>query len=161
MKTLVTITALAASILALAPAAARARTATTGFGPRVGYTRDVSLDQIHFGGQAWIADLFGNTIVILPSVEFGLGAGATLLAINGDVVYEFTEFAQNDWSFYAGAGLALNRYDSEASGGTEFGLNALGGATRKLPGNKVAFGELRLGIEDSPDVKLTFGLTFF
>jgi hypothetical protein len=157
MKTLATITALTALALAAAPAGA----ATTSFGPRIGYTHDNGLNQIHFGGQAWIADLFTNTIVILPSLELGLGDGATILAINGDVVYEFTEFAQNDWGFYAGAGLALNRYDVGDYGDTEFGLNFLGGATRKLAGNKAAFGELRLGIEDSPDIKLTFGLIFF
>jgi hypothetical protein len=157
MKTLATIITLALLPLAVVPVAA----ATTGFGPRLGYTHDSGLDQIHFGGQAWIADLFANTIVILPSLELGVGDGATLLALNGDVVYEFTEFAKDPWGFYAGAGLALNRFDADGVGNTDFGLNLLGGATRKLGGNKVAFGEFRLGLEDSPDFKLTFGLNFF
>jgi hypothetical protein len=157
MKTLTTLAALAVLALAVVPAGA----ATTSFGPRVGYTHDSGLDQFHFGGQAWIADVFANTIVILPSVELGVGDGATLLAINGDFVYEFTEFAQNDWGFYAGAGLALNRWDIGDYSNTDFGLNVLGGVTRKLAGSKTAFGEFRFGLEDSPDFKLTFGLNFF
>jgi hypothetical protein len=157
MKTLTTIAALA--VLTLAAAAAGA--ATTSFGPRVGYTHDSGLDQFHFGGQAWIADVFTNTIVILPSVELGVGNDVTLLAINGDFVYEFTEFAQNDWGFYAGAGLALNRWDVGDASDTDLGLNILGGVTRKLAGSKTAFGEFRLGLEDSPDFKLTVGLNFF
>jgi len=157
MKTLATILTLATLAGAATPAAA----ATTGFGPRVGYTHDDNLDQLHFGGQAWIADLFTNTIVVLPSLELGVGDGATILAVNGDVVYEFTEFAQAPWSFYAGAGLALNRYEVDEFDDTEFGLNLLGGATRALGGGKVAFGEFRLGLEDSPDIKLTFGLNVF
>jgi hypothetical protein len=157
MKMFATIAAAMSLILVASTAGA----ATVGFGPRVGYTHDSNLDQMHFGGQAWIADLFTNTIVILPSLELGVGDGATLLAINGDAVYEFTEFAQQSWGFYAGAGLALNRYDIGDYDNTDFGLNLLGGATYRLVGNRVAFGEFRLGLEDSPDFKLTLGLNFF
>jgi hypothetical protein len=157
MKFLATISTLALVTLAVVPAEA----SYLGFGPRLGYTHDDSVDQVHFGGQVWIGDLFTSPIVVLPSLELGLGGDATILAINGDVVYEFTEFEQDLWGFYAGAGLAFNRYDIDEFDDTSVGLNILGGATHKLSGGKVAFGEFRLGIEDSPDFKLTFGLNVF
>lgn len=157
MKYLATVTA----FMTLACLATPASAAYVGFGPRVGYTHDDSVDQIHFGGQAWIAELLTSPLVVLPSLELGLGGDATILSFNGDVVYEFTEFEQDLWGFYAGAGLAFNRYDIDEFDDSSFGLNILGGATRKLDGGKVAFGEFRLGIEDSPDFKLTLGLNFF
>ncbi len=154
MKTSLTLTIL----LLVADTAAAAG---VGYGPRLGYTHDSGLDQAHVGGQAVIGD-FGMNVVVIPSVEVGFGSESTLLAINGDVVYDFTEFATNRWGFYAGLGLAFNRWDLPHATSTDIGMNAVIGTTWTLPNlRNEFFGELRLGLEDSPDFKLTVGVNVF
>lgn len=155
MKSAATIVALVTVLIASAAGAA-----VVGFGPRMGLTVDEGYDQFHFGGQAWLLEVFPPPLVLLPSLEIGVGSGVTLVALNGDVVYEFTELAKNDWGFYAGAGLSLNRINNDESE-TRFGLNVLAGATYRLAPTRTAFGEFRFGVEDNPDFKLTFGLNFF
>jgi hypothetical protein len=148
--------------LAVILGATAATGAVVNYGPRLGYTHDDAFDQVHLGGQAWIRDLIDPNVVLLPSVELGFGDDATVFALNGDVVYEFTELAQDPWSFYAGGGLGFIRWDSGDFDDTDIGLNLVGGATYDLAGGtRELFGELRLGVEDTPDLKLTFGLNFY
>ena len=140
---------------------ATADAAGMGYGPRIGYTHDAGLDQVHVGGQALIGD-FGTNLVVIPSLEVGFGSDMTLLALNGDVVYDFTELATATWGFYAGLGLAFNRWNYDTGNHNDVGMNAVVGTTWSLPsGRNEAFGELRIGIEDSPDFKLTFGVNVF
>jgi len=157
MKKILLLTAITLCLLTAATAAA----ARPGLGPRVGWTHDSGLDQFHFGGQAVFTEVLTN-VRIMPNVELGLGDGWTILAINGDLVYDATELATGNWGFYAGGGLALNRFDHDFGDSTEFGLNLLLGTTYRMGlGGREAFLELRFGLEDSPDLKLTLGLTFF
>lgn len=148
--------------LILAVLALTACTATAGdlaFGPRAGYTHDDYVDQFHFGGHVQLPDLTAN-VRIVPSIELGVGDG-TLLAVNGDVVYEFTELATSQWSFYAGGGPTLSRFEKDGYDSTDFALNLVLGTTFDLAPAREFFGEFRIGLEDAPDMKFTVGLTFF
>jgi len=140
---------------------AMAGTATAGaaFGPRLGYTHDTNLDQFHFGGHAVFANITSN-LHIIPSVEVGVGDG-TLLGINGDVVYEFTELASGKWSFYAGGGPTLTYFTMDNYDSTDFALSLVAGLTFDVAETRELFAEARFGIEDAPALKLTLGMTFF
>ena len=129
------------------------------FGPRIGYTHDSGLDQFHFGGHVVIPHLTTNLHVV-PSVEIGVGDG-TLAALNGDLVYEFTELASGRWSFYAGGGPVLTYYTRDGFDSTDFALNLVGGVTFEVGATRELLGEVRVGLEDAPNIKLTLGLTFF
>ncbi len=138
--------------------AAGAAAGDVAFGPRLGYTSSGSLDQVHLGGHAEVGRL-GTNLVILPSLEIGSGDG-TLIAVNGDVVYDFTELAVGPWGMYAGGGPVLTRYDGDGADSTDFALGIVVGGTHDIRADRHLFGEIRLGLEDAPDLKLTLGLTF-
>ena len=100
-----------------------------------------------------------------PGIELGFGDDITLLAINGDLIYEFTELETVEWGFYVGGSLSLYHasFDSGLGGGseTDVGLTAVGGVKRKMLNGNDLFVELRLNIIDSPDFKFTVGITLF
>ena len=147
-------------ILAMLALTAGAATAgSPAFGPRVGYTNDNDIDQLHFGGHVRLPDLTSN-VRIVPSIELGVGDG-TLLAANGDVIYEFTELATSQWSFYAGGGPTLSRFEKDGHDSTDFALSLVIGTTFDVAPAREFFGEIRIGLEDAPDMKFTVGLTFF
>ena len=126
-----------------------------------GYTGDSDYKQWFVGGQLEVADLLPRT-TLTPNIEIGFGDNITILALNLDLFYDFTELATHDWSFYAGAGVALNHFnpqDSDAN--TQFGLNIAGGVGYMLTSGNKLFGELRFGLEDSPDFKLALGFTWY
>ena len=129
------------------------------WGPRVGYTNDSNLDQFHFGGHLIVQHLTTNLHVV-PSLEVGVGDG-TLLAVNGDLIYEFTELASGKWSFYAGGGPVLTYFTRSGFDSTDFALNLVAGSTFDVGATKELLGEVRIGLEDAPTLKLTLGLTFF
>ncbi|MFO7652825.1 MAG: hypothetical protein R6X25_03280 [Candidatus Krumholzibacteriia bacterium] len=155
-KCLVSILLASAVIIAGQAAAAPA----IPLGARLGYTHDDGLDQFHVGGHARVAE-FTRNVFLQPSVELGFGDDATLLAFNGDLFYDFTEFATSQWTFYAGGGIVLSYFERGGFDDWNFGLDLAGGAGYHVsPGTRV-FGEIRIGLEDTPDLKLTAGVTFF
>jgi hypothetical protein len=149
------------TVLALLALAAGPQAFAFEIAPRIGYTSDENFDQIHIGGHVELAQpVLG--LSFRPGIEVGFGDDVTFIAINGDMVYTFPELATADWSFYAGGGLALNIIKADGGGDNEdLGLNAVGGIVKSLESGNDLFFELRLGVEDSPDVKLTLGLTLF
>lgn len=129
-------------------------------GLRAGYTSWENLGQIHMGGHAKIAEIFPNWDLI-PNVELGLGDNVTLVTLNGDLVYNFTELLDKPWGFYAGGELGLNIADTERNTNTDLGISGLAGFSYdRYNGNQVIM-EMKFGILDSPGFKLTFGYTFF
>lgn len=150
--------AVAVVFITVAIATTGAAAADLGFGPRLGYTSSGNLDQFHFGGHVEVLRLTPN-LQLIPSLEIGSGDG-TLIALNGDVLYEFTELADGPWSFYGGGGPVLSRYDHGRFDSTDFALNLVAGVTHSTRADRHWFGELRLGLEDAPDLKFTVGLTF-
>ena len=128
-------------------------------GLRLGYTHDSNLDQLHFGGHVTVYKLSPN-VRITPSFEIGIGDG-TLLALNGDVFYDFTELATKRWGYYAGGGPLLSRFSRSRRSSTDFALNLAAGVTRELKPSRTIFAEVRLGLEDAPILKITAGVNFF
>lgn len=130
-------------------------------GPRVGYTHWNGINQMHFGGHAKLGELFPN-VELTPSLEMGFSSGYTIVTLNGDLAYKFTELTSTPYELYGGGSLSLNYLDHDLlAGNMDLGLSALLGATRKLSSGDEVLGEIRLGILDSPGFKLTFGYTFF
>lgn len=129
-------------------------------GLRAGYTKWDDLNQIHVGGHAKLGDLFPN-IAFTPSLEVGFGDGATVVTVNGDIYYRATELIAKPWGLYGGGSLSFNWVDVDAGSNTDLGLSLLLGTTYELSNSNELMAELRFGILDSPDFKLTFGYTFF
>jgi hypothetical protein len=55
----------------------------------------------------------------------------------------------------------VNWVDAGPDSDTKLGLSVLAGTTRPLANGNELLGEIRFGLLDSPDFKLTFGYTFF
>ncbi len=97
-----------------------------------------------------------------PNVEAGLGGKATVITINGDLAYSFTEFVVQPWNLYGGGSLSFNSFNPDGgSPDTDIGLSALLGLERTLANDDELMFEIRLGLLDSPDVKFTLGYTLF
>lgn len=142
-------------------AAAPAQALDIPLGPRVGYTHWDGINQMHFGGHAKLGELFPN-VELNPGIEMGFGAGFTIITINGDLVYKFTELTTSPYGLYGGGSLSLNYLDHDLlDGNMDLGLSALIGSTHEMSNGDEILGEIRLGILDSPGFKLTFGYTFF
>ncbi len=132
-----------------------------GWGPRLGLT--VTPDQVHLGLHADFGD-FAPRVRFQPNVELGFGDHERVGAINAEAFYRFLPDGDL-WNPYLGGGLGLNlvsfsgegfHHDSE----TDLGLNLLGGVEKEImPGNRV-FAEMKVGLVDSPDLKITAGWTF-
>ena len=130
-------------------------------GPRVRYTSFDGISQMHFGAHAKLSDLFPN-VQFTPNIEMGFGDDLTLVTLQGDLSYRFTELVSFPWELYGGGCLALN-YLKPANFDSDFqlGLSALAGISKALNNGDELLLETRFGILDSPDFKLTLGYTFF
>jgi hypothetical protein len=131
-------------------------------GIRYGLTFDP--DQFHVGIHSVLAEPFPN-IAFTPNLEIGLGDHLTVIAFNAELIYPAERSAYRSWRAYVGGGLGLNHYDWDSErrhddSRNDIGLNILGGMSRTLRSGNEIFFELKLGLEDSPDVKLTSGFTF-
>ncbi|MFO7608008.1 MAG: hypothetical protein R6X35_02245 [Candidatus Krumholzibacteriia bacterium] len=152
-----------APVLAIALAlaiAAPAHAERPPLGLRAGYTSWESIHQFHFGGHAKLGDVFPN-VALVPGLEVGLGDNVTIITANGDMVYRVTEMTEAPWGPYIGGSLSFNFVDTDAGSDSDLGLSAVGGTTYQLDNGNEVFGELRLGIMDSPGLKITAGYTFF
>jgi hypothetical protein len=148
-------------ILFIAAGAGRSDAAMPPLGVRAGYTSWESINQFHFGGHAKLGDLFPN-VALTPNLELGFGDSATVVAVNGDLVYRFTELANAPWGPYAGGCLSFIFVDRNDEGSdTDLGLSGVVGTTYALTGGNEIFAEVRFGIMDSPGFKATVGYTFF
>jgi len=161
--------ALTAVLTAPAPAQTAAEATDTtdgvhssiGFGVRTGYTGWNGINQIHFGAHLKVGELFPN-VQFTPNIEAGFGDGATIITLNGDLAYSFTEFVERPWHLYGGGSLSFNYVkpddiDSE----TDLGFSVLIGLERTFANEHQGLIEIRIGVMDSPDFKLTFGYTLF
>ncbi len=147
---------LAAAVAMVAICCSAAATAANGFGPRLGLTGDP--DQVHFGLHLPTLSLAPN-FGFMASFEAGVGEDITLFSGNMDFKYVFRTRA-GSWRPYAGGGPALhflNRDNTDDS--MEVGMGVFGGM--QTPTSSGAFfGEVRLGLVDSPDIKFTVGWMF-
>ena len=144
-------------LLIAAPALAEG---TPPIGLRLGYTDWEGISQTHVGAHAKLGDIAPN-FALTPGFELGFGDDVTVLTLNGDVVYRATEAVARPWGLYGGGSLSLNYVDTDFASDTDLGLSALAGVTYDLDRGDEVMVELRLGVLDSPGLKLTFGYTFF
>lgn len=132
-----------------------------GFGVRGGYTGWDGISQIHLGAHLKLGELFPN-VDFTPNVEAGFSDNITIITVNGDLAYNFTEFVGQPWNLYGGGSMSFNYYDPDNfDSETDIGLSALLGLEYALNNDHEAMVEIRVGLVDSPDFKLTFGFTFF
>jgi hypothetical protein len=124
-------------------------------------------DQFHFGVFADAGQLT-RQVRFQPGFELGLGNGVRLGAANFDALYLFKP---RPWRPYAGGGLGINFIDvtngfGQGDGlGIEPVLNVVGGIEWGEGGKGSRSArryllEARLGLGDTPDFKVTAGLTF-
>lgn len=157
-----------AALAAAAPGSARAAMGLEEYGPRLGFSIDP--DQLTLGAFADWGEL-GRQTHLVTSADLGFGDNLFSFIVNGDVYYRFP--TSKDFYPYAGGGIAIAYYnfDIDYPDGytgprvddttTEVGLNIVGGITKDLGDYKSGTLELRLGISDVPDIKITAQLGFF
>jgi hypothetical protein len=136
------------------------------YGARAGFTSGP--DQIHLGAHAKVLELSPG-LVLLPSIEVGLGDDQTVWAFNGELAWTIDRAEWRGWHPYVGGGLGIfivSLDPPNAPAGfdrnrTDAGLSALVGFSKMLKLGHEFFTEVKVGLEDAPDVKVTAGLTFF
>ena len=134
----------------------------SGWGPRVGVSVDP--DQA-FGGIHLDLGEFAPNVRFQPNAELGVGDDQVVLALNLEASYLFP--VNQSWMPYVGGGLGINYVNFDEPRGrsgddddTDLGFNVLGGVQRVRSSAPDLFMELKLGLSDSPDVKIMFGWTF-
>ena len=149
------------ALAALQPATARAGTAVTSIGPRVGFS--LNPDQFVVGGQMQIGEV-APKITFDPNIELGFGDNVTLISFGLDMHYHLT-LEDTDWKPYVGAGVALQIVSEDApppadNSDTNVGANLLIGADIPTKQGQRFFSEMKIGLADAPDLKLLVGWNF-
>jgi hypothetical protein len=113
----------------------------------------VDPDQFYFGGHVETGPIV-DRIHFRPNVEIGVGNHATVIALNFELAYHFR--SNRPWHAYALGGPALNIVDVNDDTGAHGGFNlGLG-----LEHRQGLFGEIKVGLIDSPDFKIGIGYRF-
>ena len=133
-------------VFAVTPAAAQ-----TSAGIRAGLSVDP--DQFYFGGHVETPPLV-DQLRFKPNVEIGVGNDITVVAINIEFTYVFP--SQRVWNVYAGGGPALVVTDTSNDTSSGGGFNLLVGAEHQSG----LFMEVKVGVVDSPDLKIGVGYSF-
>ncbi len=147
------------SVLVLVSSPGIADAQEAGFGIRAGASVDP--DQFFFGGHFQTGPIIPK-LTFRPNLELGLGSNITTVAINLELAYWFP-LKQHPFDIYAGAGPALLVYDFDRGGGVDESVTDVKGGFNFLVGiqhKKGLFGEVKLGVIDSPDFKITVGYSF-
>jgi len=120
-----------------------------------------------YGGLHLDAGRFTEKVRFQPSFEVGFGNGVVLGAANFDAHYLFSG---KSFRPYAGGGLGLNVFDVTSGrgegGGLDLGpaLNLVGGVEWGTRRGLKAVGryllETRVGLGDTPELKIAFGVSF-
>jgi hypothetical protein len=143
------------------------------FGARGGVS--FNPDQFHLGVFADAGEIL-DRVRFQPGFELGLGNGVRLAAANADALYLFQP---RPWTPYAGAGLGINFIDVTRGvgegrgfdlepvlnliGGVEWGGASQSASTRsggRSGSRRRYLIEGRVGLGDTPDFKLTGGMSF-
>jgi hypothetical protein len=135
------------------PAAAQTR-----IGIRAGASGDP--DQFVFGMHVDTSPLIEH-LTFRPNVEVGIGDNITLVALNIEFAY-WVPIRNSRWQVYFPAGPAANIYsfdrppgrgsDTTVEGGFNLGVGIQHG--------RGLFTELKVGVIDSPDIKVVVGYVF-
>jgi hypothetical protein len=122
------------------------------FGVRAGASANP--DQFFFGGHYETRPLMEH-LTFRPNIEVGFGDDVTLVAFNIEFAY-WIDLKNKPWKVYLGGGPAANLYDSDNNTDLQGGFNLMVGAQHRGG----LFGEFKVGLIDSPDVKFTVGYAF-
>lgn len=137
-------------------------------GLRAGYT--MTPDQFHFGAHADLGQVIAP-LRLVPNIEIGFGDNITMVCLNGDLIYDFA-----DTPFSVGGELGINyvKYDlGDLSGfaglpgfdiddtSTDLGLSILGNYNYLMSNGKTLLLEVKIGLSNSADAKITVGYNFF
>jgi hypothetical protein len=125
-----------------------------GWGIRGGLSVDP--DQIFVGAHI-NAGQFARRVRFQPSFEIGFGNDLVVGAINLDALYTFRA---RGWQPYLGGGLGLAVIDADRGDdfNVEAGLNLIAGF--EYGTHRLLILELRVGVGDIPELKVTAGLGF-
>ena len=124
------------------------------FGLRGGLT--VNPDQFHVGAHVDLGNVL-PPMRLVPNVEIGFGDNMTVIAMNGDLIYDF---ANSPFGVGGELGLIYKDFYGHDSN-TDLGLSALGNYRLGLNNGKTLLFEAKVGLLDSPDFKFTVGYSFF
>jgi hypothetical protein len=152
-------------IVALAGLLAPAVSSARDFGPQ-GYAARTGLsfnpDQFQAGVHLQLGT--SSKPQLRPAMELGIGNGVRLVSLSGDVLYHF---GRKQWSPYAGGGPGLNFIDvtdgvGEADGlETKLVAHAVTGVTwAPRRGRHRYFLEGRIGVGDTPNLRISLGMSF-
>jgi len=132
-----------------------------GWGPRVGLSSGP--DAVHFGAHLDYGN-FAEHVRFQPNFELGLRENEKLFALNAEAAYRF-QSRWEVWSPYLGGGIGANikSHDrgNRSDTRTDLGINLLGGIEKGLSRGDRFFLEIKLSLNDDPDVKFTAGWTFY
>jgi hypothetical protein len=136
------------AVASVAPAAAQE-------GPGVRAGLGANPDQFFVGGH-YVTRQLADRLRFQPNVEAGFGSGATLVSFNAE--FGFWMRLNPEWQVYVGGGPAMILFSSNHRDSTDIkpGFNLLAGVRTRSG----LFFELKVGVLDSPDVKLAIGYTF-
>lgn len=150
------------ALLIVLPVSAHASDSFTNYGLHLGFGNDP--DQVFFGGHFTVGDV-GPNIDLVPMVDIGFGDNLTIVSLNGDFRYRIDVSGQT-WQPYAGAGIGFHFVSFDSRGPFQDTSDTFGGGhiivgvdapTRS--GNRF-FSDLKIGIGDSPDLKIEAGWSF-
>jgi hypothetical protein len=132
--------------------------AQTHVGIRAGVSADP--DQFFFGGHIETRPLI-ERLTFRPNVELGIGDDLTVFTGNLEFVYSVP--LRQPWRVYFGAGPALVVFSRDDDGPGNDDNDGAGGGFNILLGAQHSgglFGELKIGLVDSPELKVTIGYAF-
>ena len=137
---------IAFGVISTTPAAGQTST-----GIRAGLSVDP--DQFYFGGHLETPPLV-DRLRFKPNAEIGVGKDVTVVALNLEFAYGFP--SQRGWNAYAGAGPALIISDRDSNTNSGGGFNMLLGVSHRSG----LFTEIKIGVVDSPELKIGVGYSF-
>jgi hypothetical protein len=122
-----------------------------GLGAEVGISGGPN--QFYVGGN-YTTPAIAQYIQARPNVEVGFGESSTLLAVNFDFIHN-QQMKKHPASIYFGAGPSFNTSFTTGTHETGAGFDVLVGASSGR-----FFGEVKLGVGNSPTNKAGVGYTF-
>jgi hypothetical protein len=135
-----------------------------GYGARLGGS--VNPDQLTVGGYVKLGKMT-QMLSFRPSVDLGFGDNLFTVAGNVDAQVDFVDI-EGTYKPFVGGGLGLIYYNAEGDSygdgddsDTEIGVNLYGGVERAFGSYNRGYAEFRVGIDDLPDFKFTFGYGFY
>lgn len=145
-------------IIMFVPAVSMADIGFQGWGLRGGLSVDP--DQIHLGVHVNLGEFVPN-LRFQPNAEIGFGDDAFLLMLNGATFYLF-DISESNFKLYAGGELTITYWRVDTPVGdaddVELGLSPLGGIEFPFSRDITGFVELKFGIADVPDFRVTVGV---